>query len=93
MKFLCTNKKCGYIGHFSNIQYREYPLCPRCDSPMYNIEKIVEDDCINKMLKNISFFGIQGTFDAIDRNIHNPIQRVKYRKILEETIKKWRLKE
>lgn len=92
MKFLCTKKHCEHIGHFSNMQDEEYPLCPVCKSPMINIEKIVEDDCINSMLKNIGYYGIKGTFDAIDRNIRNPLQRIKYRKILDQTIKKWGLK-
>lgn len=92
MKFLCTNSRCKHIGHFSNIYNNEYPLCPICNAPMINIEKIVEDDCINKMLKNISYYGVKGTFEAIDRNIKNPLQRIAYRKILDQTITKWRLK-
>ena len=92
MKFLCTNPRCKHIGHFSNLQNDVYPLCPVCESPMINIEKIVEDETINKMLKNISYYGIKGTFEAIDRNINNPIQRIAYRRILDNTIKKWRLK-
>ena len=90
MKFECIN--CKHEANFSNTQYQEYPLCPVCEAPMINIEKIVEDMCINKMLKNISYYGIDGTFKVIDRNIRNPIQRVAYRRILQNTIKKWRLK-
>lgn len=94
MKYLCTNKRCKHEQYFT-LSYSEslqYPLCPCCDSPMLNIEKLVEDETINKMLKNISYYGVKGTFDAIDRNIKNPFQRIEYRKILDQTIKKWRLK-
>jgi len=93
MKFKCTKKHCKHEGHFDNIGHEEYPLCPVCESPMLNMEKIVEDDSINKMLKNINHYGIDGTFKAIDRNIRNPLQRIAYRKILQNTIKKWNLKE
>lgn len=92
-KFKCSNKRCQYEGDFSFHEADHYPLCPRCDSPMFNIDKLVEDELINKMLKNISYYGIQGTFEAIDRTIHNPVQRIKYRQILQKTINKWNLKE
>ena len=89
MKFKCTNnKRCGYEGDFSEDYEEQYPLCPCCNSPMVNIE----DDLINKMLKNITYYGVEGTFNAIDRNIRNPLQRIEYRKILDQTIKKWGLK-
>ena len=90
MIFKCTNKRCQYEAHFSDDI--DFPLCPICKTPMINLNRIVENEAINTMLKNISYYGIKGTYKAIDRLIHNPIQRFKYRQILEKTIKKWNLK-
>lgn len=91
-KFKCSNKRCLYEGDFSFPEADHYPLCPCCKSPMFNIDKLVEDGLINKMMKNISYYGIDETFKAIDREIRDPLQRIKYRQILQKTIERWKLK-
>jgi len=90
MKYKCINKRCSHEGHFQESDITT--ICPCCNSPMLNIESIVKQDSHFQMLKNVEYFGVQGTYAEIDRLIHNPLQRVKYRQLLEQTVKQYNLK-
>ena len=80
-KIICES--CGHEKTTLLNELTENSKCSLCNSQMKltqeSLKDIIHLDCINKMKKNIEKLGEVETWDIIERNIVNPISRLKYR--------------
>ena len=87
-KYVCSNKRCKH--EFYSNEDKIIILCPCCNTQILNAEKVINQDnflWIESMLKNISTFGKEETFNMIDKCYINPLTRVKVRQIYFDTLK------
>jgi len=96
MQFECTS--CKHIGYFSGMQKDDFPLCPVCRKPMTYfdkdkyLQKYVDMQMHESMMKNINYYGVEETFNMIDKTYHNATTRARIRLKFFETLKKLKLK-
>jgi len=86
-KFICSNKRCKL--EFYSSEDKTIILCPCCNTQILNVDKVINIDnflWIESMLKNISTFGKEKTFEMIDDIYINPITRAKVRNIFFQTL-------
>ena len=87
-KYICNNKKCRH--EFYSSEDKAIIKCPICNQEILNAEKVINVDnflWIEAMLKNISTFGKEGTFNMIDKTYINPLTRNRIRQIYFDTLK------
>jgi len=85
------NKMPTYLCKYCNKTYKDYGLCPECNSLLetqYTIKEVVHMGCVEDMARQVKDLGAKKVWELIERNYHNPEQRGRVRSLFLEALKK-----
>jgi len=88
MQFQCSNKRCS--NSFNSNEDTAIIKCPCCSQEILNRAKVINEHnfvWIESMFNNIQTYGIEGTFNLIDKHYIEPKIRIKVRQLFFETLK------